>query len=105
VTAAAGDWYRWDGTSLRIEIAVKPRAKTDGAAGLHGGRLRVALKAPPVDGKANLHLIGWIAGEFGVAKQAVQLLRGETGRLKTLRIESPARIPAWFSSLAAPARG
>jgi len=98
VTEPAGGWYRWDGTALRLEITVKPRAARDGVAGLHGGRLRVELKAPPVDGKANQRLVGWIANEFGVTKQAVQLLRGETGRTKSLRIESPSRLPPWFDA-------
>ena len=100
MTAAVADWFRWDGTALRLEIVVRPRADRDGIAGLRGGRLRVELKAPPVDGKANLRLIGWIAAEFGVTKRAVQLLRGEKGRMKSLRIESPARVPDWFSTLA-----
>jgi uncharacterized protein (TIGR00251 family) len=60
----------------------------------------VDLKAPPVDGRANERLTGWLAGEFGVPKRAVHLLRGEKGRTKSLRIESPARVPDWFSSLA-----
>lgn len=96
---ATGNWYRWEGPTLRLEIQVKPRAKGDGPAGLHGGRLRLALKAPPVDGAANLHLVEWIAGEFGVPKRAVKILHGEKGRRKSVEIGAPARLPPWFAEL------
>jgi hypothetical protein len=79
----------------------RPRAARDGVAGLHGGRLRVELKAPPVDGRANERLIGWLAGEFGVPKRAVQIRRGEKGRTKSIAIVAPARTPPWFGPLAA----
>jgi uncharacterized protein (TIGR00251 family) len=81
---------------------VRPRAARDGVAGLHGGRLRVDLKAPPVDGRANERLTGWLAREFGVPKRAVRLVRGEKGRMKSVAILSPARTPSWFGSPAEP---
>ena len=98
--ARAGGWYRWDGTTLRLELTVRPRAAADGPAGVHGERLRVLLKAPPVDGEANRRLLGWAAGEFGVPKRAVRLLRGEKGRAKSLAIDAPVRVPDWFAALA-----
>jgi hypothetical protein len=87
---------------LRLEIVVRPRAARDGVAGLHGGRLRVELKAPPVDGRANERLTSWLAREFGVPKRAVRLVRGEKGRTKSVEIVSPVRTPSWFGPLAAP---
>jgi uncharacterized protein (TIGR00251 family) len=84
-------------------LLVSPRARQEGPAGLHAGRLRLRLKAPPVDGKANLRLIEWLAAEFGVPARAVLLLHGKQGRAKSVRIDSPARLPAWFRSLAAAA--
>jgi hypothetical protein len=65
--------------------------------------LRLQLQAPPVDGEANRHLIGWLAAEFGVPKRAVRLLRGERGRAKSVVVDSPTRIPAWFAALVAAA--
>jgi hypothetical protein len=96
VNPATGNWYRWDGSILRLEILVKPRAKGDGPGGLHGGRLRLALKAPPVDGAANQHLVEWLAGD---PRGAVKILRGEKGRRKTVEVGVPGRLPPWFVEL------
>lgn len=51
-----------------------------------GDRLRVSVSAPPVDGKANEAVIRTLAGALGVSRGAVTILRGETGKRKTVRI-------------------
>lgn len=56
------------------------------AVGEHGGRLKLKIAAPPVDNKANLHLLDWLAARLGVSKSAVRLVRGETSRQKTVAI-------------------
>lgn len=89
----AQPFYHWDGDALILHLHVQPRAARDEIAGPHGDRLRVRITAPPVDGAANAHLIEFIARVFGVRRQQVTLLRGETGRLKCLRIDSPATLP------------
>ena len=95
------DAIRWDGPDLILRVQVQPRASRDEFAGLHGDALKIRLTAPPVDGKANAALADFLATAFGVAKRQVQLLAGETGRAKLLRICIPARIPA---EIPAPAR-
>jgi len=62
--------------------------------GIHGDRLKISITAPPVDGKANKHLIATIAKWFGAPKTNVSIIRGEAGRQKTLLIEQPALLPA-----------
>jgi|KBSMisStaDraftv2_1062788.scaffolds.fasta_scaffold09174_8 hypothetical protein len=49
--------------------------------------LAVRVASPPVDGAANEVLVVWLAEQLGVAKSAVSLRSGATGRLKLLRIE------------------
>jgi uncharacterized protein (TIGR00251 family) len=49
-------------------------------------RLVVAVNAPPVDGKANEAVVRVLAETFGVPRSAVTIVRGETGRKKTIRI-------------------
>lgn len=87
------DWYRWDGEDLILEVHVQPGARREELAGEHGGRLKVRIKAPPVEGKANRGLIRFLAAQFGVAPRDIALLRGETGRDKRLRIHCPAALP------------
>jgi len=76
---------------------LQPKASRDEFAGQHGERLKIRITAPPVDGKANAHLIEFLAAQFAVAKQAVTIVSGETGRQKTVRIENPRQLPAALS--------
>jgi uncharacterized protein (TIGR00251 family) len=69
-----------------IDVHVVPRASRTKVVGLHDGRLKVALEAPPVDGAANEALIAFLAKSLGLPKKSVQLVRGDTSRQKTLAI-------------------
>ena len=61
-----------------------------------GDRLKISITAPPVDGKANAHLVKFLAGQFGVAKSQVSIVSGESGRDKTVRVSQPARVPVEY---------
>jgi len=74
--------------SWLLHLHVQPGAKRTEAMGLHGDRLKVRLHAPPVDGKANKALIAWLAKELRCAKADITLIRGQTSRQKTLRINA-----------------
>jgi uncharacterized protein (TIGR00251 family) len=87
------DWYRWDGTDLILALKIQPKASRDELAEPLGDELKVRITAPPVDGKANSHLIAFLAKTFGVAKGAVILESGQTSRSKRLRIKKPRRLP------------
>lgn len=87
------DCYHWEQSDLVILIVVQPRASKDEIVGLHAGRLKIRITAPPIDGKANQHLIKYLAKVFGVAKSKIRITSGETGRNKQLRIVSPRIVP------------
>jgi uncharacterized protein len=87
------------GTTLILQLQVQPGASRDEVAGPHGERLRVRITAPPVDGKANRHLIDWLASLFDVPRSNVTLLRGETGRAKTVRVDGFRVVPAEIARL------
>lgn len=53
---------------------------------MHEGRLKIRISAPPVEGKANERLTEVIAKAFGVSKSSVEIIKGHTSRLKTIRI-------------------
>ena len=86
-------WFRRDGTDLILQIRVQPRASNDALAGVIGDYLKVRLTAPPVEGRANEHLIAYLAKLFGVPKSSVILERGATSQRKQLRIRTPKRLP------------
>jgi hypothetical protein len=69
-----------------VDIVVQPRASREGVGPVVADRLRVSVNAPPVDGKANEAVIRTLAEALGVPRAAVTILRGETGKRKTVRI-------------------
>lgn len=87
------DWYRWDGEDLILACHLQPKASRDEFAGLHGDRLKIRLTAPPVEGKANAHLMAFLAKAFGVPKSQVSLESGELNRQKRVRIARPQCLP------------
>jgi uncharacterized protein (TIGR00251 family) len=90
------------GPHLWLAVSVVPNAKRTGADGLHDGALRVRLCAPPVDGKANEVLVQWVAGELGLARRDVTLVRGQTSRRKWLEVDGPQEVTAaWVERLVA----
>ena len=74
------------GGGVRLTVQVQPRTKETEWTGPHGDALRVRVAAPPVNGKANQALIAFVAKTFGVAKDAVAIVRGERGRRKVLDV-------------------
>jgi len=75
-------------TLLQLTVHVQPGAKTTSCAGIHGDALKIRLAAPPVDGKANQALIAWLAKTLGCPQSAIELIRGQTSRRKTLSINT-----------------
>jgi len=86
-----------DGLVLRLYI--QPKASRDCIIGLHGDELKVAITAPPVDGKANAHLVKYLAKQFRVAKGQVLVEKGELGRHKQIKIIDPQQIPTEVAAL------
>lgn len=82
-----------NGEQLRLRIYTQPKASRDEIVGLHGDELKVAITAPPVDGKANSHIIKFLAKEFAVAKSRIKIVKGQLSRHKLIEIESPGKIP------------
>ena len=80
-------------SDLVLLLHVQPGAKQDALAGEHGGRLRVRVAAPPVDGAANEQLRRLLAEAFGVPRAAVSIDSGQGARLKTTSVVAPRRLP------------
>jgi len=76
---------------LLVDVQVVPRASRTAVGPAVGDRLRVAVTSPPVDGAANDAVIDALADAFGVRRSAVEIVRGERGRRKTVRIVGATR--------------
>lgn len=90
-------WYQWQDDDLLLSVRVQPKASRDEIIGPHENALKIRITAPPVDGKANTHLIRFLAKTFGVPKSRVEIVSGESGRLKRLRIQAPTALPTGIS--------
>lgn len=89
-----GGAFAWQDDALLLRIHLQPRASRDEIVGLQGDRLKIRITAPPVDGKANRHLLHFLARRFRVPRHQVTLLSGQASRTKRVRIERPRRLPA-----------
>ena len=87
-------WLREVAGGVELELLVQPRASRTRVAGEHGGRLKVALAAPPVDGEANAALAAFLAEALGVRRAEVELVRGATGRRKGVRVRGVSAAAA-----------
>jgi len=86
-------YYQWQGDDLILSCHLQPKASRDEFCGQHGDSLKIRIKAPPIEGRANSQLISFLAKQFGVAKKAVTILSGELGRQKRVCIREPVKIP------------
>ena len=50
-----------------LRIHVVPNAKINKVVGEHGGAIKIKLRAPAVEGKANAALISFLAGRLNVS--------------------------------------
>jgi uncharacterized protein (TIGR00251 family) len=82
----AAGWAHDAPGGVMLEILVQPRASRTRAIGEHDGRLKVQLAAPPVDGEANAALIEFLADALGARRADVRIVRGDTGRRKTVQV-------------------
>ena len=76
---------------MLLDIYVQPRAKKTKFGGLHGGAVKIRVKAPPVDGAANAELIKFLAIQLEVPRSAVTIVTGRTGRRKRVSITGITR--------------
>ncbi len=92
-TATAAFFY-WDGETLVLNILGKPSAKQDAIGKPKGHQLKVSVTAAPRAGRATDHMVRFLAGEFGVGVDNIEVVFGRMNVNKQLRIKSPTRLPA-----------
>lgn len=94
------NWLHPTPDGCTVTVKATPRSSTSAFAGADPEWVRVRLQAPPVDGKANAALIALFADTFGIPKRSVEILTGDTARLKRVRLHgvSAAAVAALLSS-------
>lgn len=71
---------------MTLHLKAKPRSKVDQLFYDASGQLNAKIKAPAQDGKANAHLIEFLARQFGIAKSNVTIVAGFTNPHKRIEI-------------------
>jgi len=72
--------------TICFRVRVQPRASKDEIAGEMAGALKVRLRAPAVEGRANEALIEFLAQLLKTPKSAVRILSGDRSRIKRIEI-------------------
>jgi uncharacterized protein (TIGR00251 family) len=82
-----GSFYRIDAQGdLLLTIRVQQRSSVDRIDGPAGPALKIRITAPPVEGKANQHLMHFLAKALALRPAQVTIEAGESARTKRLRI-------------------
>ena len=73
-----------DGVTLAVRA--QPGQKKSAIVGVYGegttAQLKIAIQAPPIEGRANLALIAFLSTTFGLAKNKIEIVSGELSRNK-----------------------
>lgn len=88
-------YYCWQNEQLYIDLLVQSEASHDEIIGIHNNRLKIRIATSPVAGKANEHLIKFMANYFGVPQNRVHITKGHQSRMKQICVNNPQKnLPA-----------
>ena len=82
------------GKSVRLRLRVSAGASRRRVLGVHGGALKLSVKAPPEKGRANKDVVSLVAETFGLAASDVEILSGESSPDKVVRLALAPREAA-----------
>lgn len=75
-----------DGRVL-LELYVQPRSSRNGLVGIHDNSVKLAITAPPVDGKANAAVVNFLASFLGLKKKDIEITHGLHSRNKGVLVD------------------
>ena len=94
---------------VTLAVRAQPGAKKTAIAGVYGegpaAQLKIAVQAPPLEGRANAALVAFLAETFGLPKNAVELMTGESSRSKVFLLrgikldEAESKLEQWMQKI------
>jgi uncharacterized protein (TIGR00251 family) len=72
--------------AIILDLLLSTRSPQNALGEVVGERLKVNIKAPPVENKANTELVRFLAELFDVPRSDIAIVRGATSRRKTVRL-------------------
>lgn len=73
-------------SGVTFAIKVQPRARRNAIIGELGNALKVALTAPPIEGRANEACIEFFAELLNVPRSSISIVSGHSSRNKVIRV-------------------
>jgi len=86
-------FYAWDDDVLVLNILGTPSAKKDAIGKPRGNQLKISVTAAPVAGRATDYMVKWLAKEFGVNKNDIEVVFGRMNVNKQIRVKCPSKLP------------
>ncbi|MGE4398712.1 MAG: DUF167 domain-containing protein [Campylobacterales bacterium] len=84
---------------MEIAIKVIPNAKKTEAVGVENDALKIRLSALPIEGRANEELVAFFSKNFKIAKSDVDIISGELGRNKRVRVPKNDKIVTFLKAI------
>jgi len=84
-------YYCWQNEQLYVDLLVQSEASHDDIMGVYNNRLKIRIATSPVAGKANEHLIKFLAKYFGVPQNRVHITKGHQSRMKQICVDTPQK--------------
>jgi uncharacterized protein (TIGR00251 family) len=78
---------RYNSLMATLRFHIVPNAKIDIVVGEHGGAIKIKLRAPAVEGRANAALRCFLADQLKISQRAIILEHGQSSRDKVIRID------------------
>ncbi len=86
-------FYHWEQNQLILNCYLKTQAKLQAFDGFHQERVIIRLTEAPIDGQANQQLISFLAKQFSVPKNRIEIIKGLQSRNKVVIINTPKILP------------
>ena len=71
---------------VTLAVRAQPGAKKTAITGVYGegaaAQLKIAVHAPPIEGRANAALIAFLGETFSLSRSSIELVSGELSRSK-----------------------
>ena len=86
MSSSINDCLKIAGNDIVIKVKIVPGSSKNKIVGVYNNALKIAITAPPVDGKANKKCIAYLAKYFDVAKSKIEIISGQTSKNKLIKI-------------------
>jgi uncharacterized protein len=82
-------WCNAVANGVRLAVQIQPNARKTEVIGVLDDALKLKLQAQPIEGKANLALVAYLAKTLGVPKSAVTITHGLSNKHKLIEVATP----------------